>query len=153
MVWEEWEELKAVAAARASTRMQLNQLPADRGGSGGGASGEDLVVHSDQLGKLGNMAFELRERLRVDGDFARPATGKASVALCIDGLDMGPALTEVFEAWNTQLKTLLEACAHISNHLDFTRAQHAKDEDRVVTNMRDAAGNLMSVSRINDYFK
>ncbi|WP_166027637.1 hypothetical protein [Streptomyces chilikensis] len=152
MAWDEWTRLKEDAAARAASGMRLNQLPAT-GGGGGGTGDGDLVVHDDQLGKLGNMTFELRERLRIDGDFARPATFRASVDLFNDGLDMGAALTEVHDAWNTQLRTLLEACAHISNGLDFTRAQHAKDEDDVVTGMRDAAGQLMSVSRINDYLK
>lgn len=31
MAWEEWEEIKATAVDRHSTRMQLNQLPADQG--------------------------------------------------------------------------------------------------------------------------
>ncbi|MER5480842.1 hypothetical protein ABT026_28275 [Streptomyces sp. NPDC002734] len=152
MAWDEWAKLKAEAAARTEPGMRLNQLDAPAGG-GGGTGGEDLVVHDDQLGKLGNMAFELRERLHRDGDFARPATFRASVDMANDGLDTGSALTEVHDAWNTQLRTLLEACAHISNHLDFSRTQHAKDEDHVVTGMRDAGGGLMSVSRINDYFE
>ncbi|AZM75179.1 hypothetical protein D1J63_09540 [Streptomyces sp. KPB2] len=149
MAWEEWEQLKSGAVERQSAHMQLNQLPAESGGGGG----SDLVVHDDELGKLGNMAYDLRERLRVDGDFARPSTFTASNDLFNDGLDMGSALLEVHDAWNTQLQTLNEACAHISNHLDFSRARHAEDEAHVVTGMRNAAGDLMTVSRINSYFK
>ncbi|QKW60694.1 hypothetical protein HUT15_09275 [Streptomyces sp. NA03103] len=149
MAWEEWEQLKSGAVERQSAHMQLNQLPAESGGGGG----SDLVVHDDELGKLGNMAYDLRERLRVDGDFARPSTFTASNDLFNDGLGMGSALLEVHDAWNTQLQTLNEACAHISNHLDFSRARHAEDEAHVVTGMRNAAGDLMTVSRINSYFK
>ncbi|MCM1942573.1 hypothetical protein NC239_30655 [Streptomyces sp. G3] len=149
MAWEEWEQLKSGAVERQSAHMQLNQLPAESGGGGG----SDLVVHDDELGKLGNMAYDLRERLRVDGDFARPSTFTASNDLFNDGLDMGSALLEVHDAWNTQLQTLNEACAHISNHLDFSRARHAEDEAHVVTGMRNAAGDLITVSRINSYFK
>lgn len=151
MAWEEWEQLKADAMQRQSTQMQLNQLPADGGGGSGG--GGDLVVRDDELGKLGNLAYDLVERFRVDADLARPSTFRASIDLFNDGLDMGSALTELHDAWNTQQGALKEACAHISNHLDFTRAQHAKDEAQVVTGMRDAAGDLMTVSRINEYFK
>ncbi|MER5227486.1 hypothetical protein [Streptomyces flaveus] len=151
MAWEEWEQLKADAAQRQSTQMQLNQLPAD-GGGGSGRDG-DLVVHDDELGKLGNLAYDLLERFRVDADLARPSTFTASIDLFNDGLDMGSALTELHDAWNTQQGALKEACAHISNHLDFTRAQHAKDEAHVVTGMQNAAGDLMTVSRINEYFK
>lgn len=150
MAWDEWEQLKTQALEGQSARMRLNQLPADGGGGGGGS---DLVVHDDQLGKLGNMAYDLRERLRVEGDLARPSTFTASNDLFNDGLDTGSALLQVHDAWNTQLHALLEACAHISNHLDFTRAQHAKDEAHIVTGMRDATGDLMTPSRINDYFR
>jgi hypothetical protein len=33
MAWEEWEQLKAQVAERHTAQMQLNQLPADQGGS------------------------------------------------------------------------------------------------------------------------
>ncbi|MBD9730041.1 hypothetical protein [Streptomyces caniscabiei] len=148
MAWEEWEQLKADAEHRQSTGMQLNQAPAE-----GGGGKTDLVVHDDELGKLGNMAYDLRERFRVDADHARPSTFAASIDLFNDGLDTGSALTELHDAWNTQQQTLKEACAHISNHLDFSRAQHAKDDVHIQTGMRNAAGDLMTVSRINEYFK
>ncbi|MDJ0465153.1 hypothetical protein [Streptomyces sp. H27-C3] len=152
MAWDEWEQLKTEAAERQSTNMQLNQIPADGGGGSTGGQA-DLVVRDDELGKLGNMAYGLREGLRVDADHARQNTFDASIELLNDGLDMGSALTQMHDAWNSQLGTLKEACAHISNHLDFTRAQHAKDEVKIQTDMRNAAGDLMSVSRIKDYTK
>ncbi|MEU1485201.1 hypothetical protein [Streptomyces sp. NPDC005752] len=144
MAWDEWEQLKRDAAERSSVGMRLNQIPAD-GGGGGGASNGDLVVHDDQLGKLGNTAYELRQQFSTDSDFARPSTFTASIDLFNDGLDMGSALTELHDAWNTQTATLKEACAHISNHFDFTRAQHSKDEVHIRTEM--------SVSKIDDYIK
>lgn len=117
MSWNEREELKAEAVQRNSTQMQLNRLPDDPGtGTGGGPSSADLVVHDDALGALGNLAYDLREQF------------KASVNLFNDGLDLGAALTEMHDAWNAQQQALKGACAHISNHLDFTKAQHAKDE-------------------------
>ncbi|MGV9290468.1 hypothetical protein [Streptomyces sp. NPDC003719] len=149
MAWDEWEQLKADTAGGRQTHLRLNHLPAESGGGGDA----NLVVHDDELGKLGNMAYDLRERLHVDGDFARPSTFTASNDLFNDGLDMGSALLEVHDAWNTQLQTLNEACAHISNHLDYSRARHAKDEAHIVTGMRNATGDLMTTSRINDYFQ
>ncbi|MFJ8858285.1 hypothetical protein ACIRD8_07575 [Streptomyces sp. NPDC102451] len=143
MAWDEWEQLKSDAAERSSARMQLNQVPAE--GGGGGASSGDLVVHDDQLGKLGNTAYELRQQFGTAGDFARPSTFTASIDLFNDGLDMGSALTELHDAWNSQTGTLKEACAHISNHFDFTRAQHSKDEVHIQTSI--------SVSKIDDYIK
>ena len=130
--------------------MQLNQYPAD-GGSGGGD--QDLVVHDDQLGALGNMAYELREQVSAAGDHARQNTFDASIELFNDGLSMGSAMTQLHDSWSTQLQTIKEACAHISNHLDYTRASHAKDEDKVVAEMTSLDGKTMTVSRIYDYIK
>jgi hypothetical protein len=144
---QEWAQHRAAAADNQSTHMQLNQLPASPGGSG--ADG-DLTVHDDELGKLGNMAHDLRAQLSTAADHPRPATFDASVELSNDGLDMGSALTALHDAWNTQLATLKEACAHISNHLDFTRAAHKNDEAKIVTEMKNAGGETMTVSRIND---
>ncbi|NML53383.1 hypothetical protein HHL19_06580 [Streptomyces sp. R302] len=150
MSWNEWEQIKAETAERDSTQMRLNGLPEESGWSTGGG---DLVVHDDQLGAIGNKAYDLRERFRVDADHARPSTFKASVDLFNDGLDLGAALTEMHDAWNTQQQALKEACAHISNHLDFTQAQHAKDEADIQTGLRDATGDLMTVSRLDELFK
>lgn len=143
VAWDEWEQLKSDAAERGSARIQLNRAPA--AGGGGSASSGDLVVHDDQLGKLGNTAYELRQQFGTASDFARPSTFTASIDLFNDGLDMGSALTELHDAWNSQTGTLKEACAHISNHFDFTRAQHSKDEVHIQTSI--------SVSKIDDYIK
>ncbi|MGH3311645.1 MAG: hypothetical protein ACRDP3_13840 [Streptomyces sp.] len=151
MTFDEWEQVKAAVAHRDSTQMQLNQLPAS-GGSGGGARG-DLTVHDNELGALGNIAHELRGRLSTDGDHARQTTFDASVQLFNDGLETGSGLTELHDAWSTQLGTLKEACAHISNHLDYSRSAHNKDENKIATEMRNAGGERMTVSRISDYLK
>ncbi|MEV6782397.1 hypothetical protein [Streptomyces sp. NPDC051098] len=148
MTWDEWEQAKGRVFDQGQ-HMQLNQLAPERGGGGGDV---DLVVHDNVLGALGNLAYSLRQRFSTAADHARPTTFDASIELFNDGLDMGSALTELHDAWNTKTGTLKEACAHISNHLDFSRAEHAKDEVKIATTMRDAGGDL-SVSRINDYFK
>jgi hypothetical protein len=45
MPWDEWEQLKASAAERHSTQMQLNQAPAERSGGGGGT---EKLKHTDK---------------------------------------------------------------------------------------------------------
>ena len=114
--------------------MQLNRVPAESGG--GGAGGKDLVVRDAELGKLGNLAYDLRERFRVDSDLARPTTFDASIELLNDGLDTGSALVELHDAWNSKTRVLKEACAHISNGLDFARSQHAKDDVHIETSIK-----------------
>lgn len=148
MAWDEWEQAKARAQQDAA--MRLNQVAPER--SGGGGDG-DLVVHDNVLGALGNAAHSLRQHFSTASDHARQNTFDASIQLFNDGLDMGSALTELHDAWNTKAGTLKEACAHISNHLDYTRAEHAKDTVKIATDMRTVGGDELSVSRINDYYK
>ncbi|EFL22135.1 conserved hypothetical protein [Streptomyces himastatinicus ATCC 53653] len=149
---QEWEQQKTEASEKQPTQMQLNQAKGPGGHRGADADG-DLVVHDDQLGKLGDMGRDLRERLSTYGDHARQTTFDASIELFNDGMDTGSALTELHDAWNTKLTTLKEACAHISNHLDYTRSAHRKDEDKIITGMKNAEGKAMTVSRIYEYIK
>ena len=151
MTFDEWEQAREKASQ--PTSMQLNRLDAGSGGGGNGGGNDNLSVRDDELGAIGNLAYELRERLTRDGDHARQTTFNASVELTNDGMDSGKALTELHDAWSTKLKTLMEACAYISNHLDYTLVAHAKDEDDITTSMRNASGDLMTVSRIYDYIK
>lgn len=45
-----------------------------------------------------------------------------------EGFEIGSALTHVAGHWVDQVQTLLDATAHISNHLDYTKKAHAGDE-------------------------
>ncbi|MEW2071655.1 hypothetical protein [Streptomyces sp. NPDC007346] len=137
---KEWAELRAAAAER--TAMRINGAPAE----GGGGGAPDLVVNRDDLGAIGNDAYDLRTRLSKDGDHARPATFDAAIALTNGNFRSGAAVLKVHDRWRTQLKTLLDSCAHISNHLDYTKAQHAKDEVKVV-------GDLTPISKLTEYLK
>ncbi|MFE6104275.1 hypothetical protein [Streptomyces laurentii] len=139
MSWDEWEHLKAESAQRQSARMQLNGTP------GASAGAADLVVNRDDLGAIGHEAYQLRGRLTRDGDHARPATFDASIALMNGNFTSGTELLKVHDRWNTQLRTLLDACARISNHLDYSKSAHAKDDVRI-------GGDLLSVSKIDENF-
>ncbi|MFD8923338.1 hypothetical protein CU044_3042 [Streptomyces sp. L-9-10] len=147
MVWEEWENLKGEVSGESSARMRLNQLPGDPGPTGGGSGGgaADLSVNRDSLGRIGSAAYDLHGRLTADGGHARTSTSGAAAALSVSGFETGPAMRKVHDTWNSQLKTLVDACAHISNHLDYSAAQHAKDDQDIRTSL--------GVSRISEYFK
>ncbi|MFD4236440.1 hypothetical protein [Streptomyces sp. NPDC058542] len=135
---KEWAELRSAAAERS---MQINGAPAE-----GGGGAPDLVVTRDDLGAIGNDAYELRTKLSKDGDHARPATFDAATALTNGNFASGSAVLKVHDRWQTHLKTLLDSCAHISNHLDYTRAQHAKDDVKI-------GGDLASISKLSEYMK
>ncbi|UPT42269.1 hypothetical protein OH828_24640 [Streptomyces anulatus] len=136
---KEWAELRAAAAERGA--MQINSAPAQ-----GGGGSADLVVNRDDLGAIGNDAYGLRTKLSKDGDHARPATFDAAIALTNGNFASGSAVLKVHDFWQTHLKTLLDSCAHISNHLDYTKALHSKDDVKI-------GGDLSSISKLSEYMK
>ncbi|MFD3907925.1 hypothetical protein ACF07U_34475 [Streptomyces californicus] len=148
---QEWGELKAAAA------MRLNQAPGS-GGSGPKGSG-DYVVKDDELGNIGHAAFNLFNGLEPTGKHAKAVSETAGKSLTGDGFDTGAAFTEVIEAWGKQVKTLLQACAHISNHLDYTKASRKSDDEWIETQLRivgpvsPEADAAVPVSEISKYFR
>ncbi|MEU2287929.1 hypothetical protein ABZ614_39500 [Streptomyces sp. NPDC013178] len=158
MAWEEWEQLKADTAESRSTQMQLNQLSAEGGGGGGE---RDLVVNQDDLGAVGHDAYTLYEDLHSGTDIAGAGMNKdgagstmqAAASLKSHGFEMGNAMELTVEVWTSQANTVLQACAHISNHLDFSKKLHSQDDAEIAAVIRDRGGSALSVSEINKYFQ
>jgi hypothetical protein len=138
---QEWTGLRAAAAER--TAMQIDSIPAEGGGGGGGG---DLVVNRDDLGAIGNDAYDLLGRLGKEGDIARSSTFDAATALTNGNFVSGSAVLKVHDFWQTHLKTLLDSCAQISNHLDYSKARHAEDEAKI-------EGDLTRISVLTEYMK
>ncbi|MET7437135.1 hypothetical protein ACWERY_31620 [Streptomyces sp. NPDC004082] len=139
---QERPEPHATAGER-TTAMQTNSIPADGGGGGGEG---DLVVNRDDLGAIGSDAYALLGRLTKEGDIARSSTFDAATALTSGNFASGAAVLKVHDFWQTHLKTLLDACAQISNHLDYSKAQHAKDDAKI-------EGDLTRISVLTEYLK
>ncbi|MFF2524591.1 hypothetical protein [Streptomyces liangshanensis] len=144
MAWDEWEQLKSAAAESASTQMRLNQLPADAGGGGGGEQGDLKVTQSD-LAAIGDKAFKLYNRLWKEARVAVPSSDKAAGDMTTQGFALGAALQHVSVRWEEQLKSLMDACAHISNHMDYTKNAHAGDEHFI-------QGRLSSIATLDQGF-
>ncbi|MGW4669820.1 hypothetical protein [Streptomyces sp. NPDC004324] len=157
MAWDEWEKLKADAARRSTTHMRLNQVPADPGGGGGA----DLVVNQDDLGAVGHEAFVLYGELHRTTDIAGAGADKAgagstmqaAAALKAHGFETGAALELTVEVWTSQAKSVLQACAHVSNHLDFSKKLHAEQDAEIGAVLRGRDGSAESVSELDKYFK
>ncbi|WP_031506713.1 hypothetical protein [Streptomyces megasporus] len=145
---EEWAALVAKASDANGTRTRLNK--ADPGG-GGGTS--DLSVVQDELGAIGHDAYELFGRLRKDGDTARESSDTAASTLKKSNFTLGEELGLTVDMWGSQLKTLLQSCAHISNHLDYSAKSYAKEDKEIEAQMRHRDGSAMSVSEIERYYK
>ena len=146
MAWDEWDQLKTEALKKQSTHMQLNQL-APQGGGGGGGKGAwgDLVVSQKDLTAVGKAAHDLFVDFERYSDHARVSSMTAAGGLRSEGFALGAALDHVAERWVDQVQSLLDACAHISNHLRFTKNQHAADETYI-------AGTLSSISTLDEGF-
>ncbi|MEU9165920.1 hypothetical protein AB0D29_37305 [Streptomyces sp. NPDC048424] len=124
---KEWSAARATATANVS--MRLNQVPADPGGGGGG--GGDLELNQDHIGAVGSDAYKLHARLQADGKHAATATSEAAGALTKEGFASGAALLKANSTWESQVKTLVAACATVSNGLNYSLASHAKDEQQL----------------------
>ncbi|MEU8544594.1 hypothetical protein AB0C52_32135 [Streptomyces sp. NPDC048717] len=126
MAWDEWEQLKNSAAEKESARMQLNGLPPEDRPNAGSASGGFLKVTQQDLAAIGDEAFKLYNRLWTEARVT--STDSAGSSLTGQGFDLGSALSHVSTRWDKQLGSLMDACALISNHMDFTEKAHQGDE-------------------------
>ncbi|MEV4879343.1 hypothetical protein [Streptomyces cyaneofuscatus] len=153
MAWDEWERAKE-AAAKGPGGMQLNA------GGPANAVSPDLVVQQDDLGAVGHEAFVLHSELKKRADIAGAGTDKngagstmqAAAALKGHNLGLGSELATTVEVWTSQVKHVLQACAHISNHLDFTKKLHARDDVKIAAEISSRTGPV-PVSALNDYFR
>ncbi|MEU8032613.1 hypothetical protein AB0C13_28920 [Streptomyces sp. NPDC049099] len=153
MAWEEWERAKA-ATAQGGARMQLNQAGL------GGSDDADLVVHEDDLGAVGHEAFVLHGELSKKADIAAAGSGRhasgstmqAAAELKSSHLGLGSELETTVEIWTSQVKHVLQACAHISNHLDYSKKLHARDDARIAADISGRNGPV-PVSVLSEYFK
>ncbi|GAA2342566.1 hypothetical protein [Streptomyces cuspidosporus] len=154
----EWAELVSAAKEQQSVGMRLNRAEP---GSGGSGKDHDLVVHQDDLGAVGHEAFELHGVLRKKADIAGAgidksgagSTAQAAKEMSGHRLTMGDELYTTLEVWGTQVKTVLQMCAHISNHLDYSKKAHAKDDEEIAASLRHRNGAAVSVSEIAKYVK
>ncbi|MFE2287315.1 hypothetical protein ACFXDJ_24480 [Streptomyces sp. NPDC059443] len=123
---EEWAAARTTAAANVS--MRLNHVPA---APAPGGTGADLELNQDHIGEVGSEAYKLHTRLSADGKHANASTAEAAGALTREHFASGAALLKVNTRWESQLKTLVAACANISNGLNYSLSSHNKDEQQL----------------------
>lgn len=158
MAWDEWEQLKAQAADRQPTHMRLNQATAQGPGPGGKP---DLVARQDDLGAVGHDAFVLHGDLVKKVDIAGAglnsdhagSTHQAASALSRANFAMGDELMTTLTVWESHVKAVRQACAHISNHLDFSKKLHANDDAEIAAAITRRDGSALPVSELDKYFE
>ncbi|WP_344366614.1 amino acid ABC transporter permease [Streptomyces gobitricini] len=121
MAWDEWDQLKASAAERNSAQMQLNQLPADQGGSGTAADGTGLKHSSAPWNRAAATAHELG--VSTDTSKSTLTTGHAGMAGGLAGLASLAELKSVLTSWEKRLKAVGDEC----NALEPALRQVPKD--------------------------
>ncbi|MEU1013015.1 hypothetical protein [Streptomyces sp. NPDC005890] len=111
MAWDEWERLKADAAARGSTGMQLNHVPSEPGGGGTGdlksdkkawvKAGEDTKGLQDAVGKaLGKL------------DDGQSGLGELS------GVQSAAAQRELYESWKKYVGDVKGRCGELGGLME-----------------------------------
>ncbi|WP_405790607.1 hypothetical protein OG753_28165 [Streptomyces sp. NBC_00029] len=119
-----------------------------------GGSSYDLVVTQDDLGAVGHEAFVIHRELRKKSDIAGTgASGRAAAECSARNLAMGSELSVTLSTWDSQVKTVLQMYAHISNHLDYSKKSHANNDEAIAASMRHRDGSAMSASEIQRYVK
>ncbi|TVZ75923.1 hypothetical protein [Streptomyces sp. BK340] len=116
MAWDEWEQLKAAAVERQSAHMQLNQLPADLGGtsSGGGVSGKlrsDKAAWSTAGDGVGDLRDNISKALAQLGE-GQKGLGKDSGCLT------AAAQREVHTSWERYVGDVSGRCDKLAGLLE-----------------------------------
>lgn len=127
MAWEEWEQLKAAAAERHTAQMRLNQLPADRGGSGGGATGR---LRSDKAAraKAGEGVGSLREDLGKA--WAKAESGQVGLGKGT-GCLTAAAQRDVYASWKRYVKDVTEVCEGLADVLEKVGNDQLRTEQAI----------------------
>ncbi len=157
---DEWAALKADAQNRQSVRMGLNTA-GPQPGAPGSRTDPDLMVHQDDLGAVGSEAFRVHGELRKHTDLAGAGadksgagtTARAAAELQGRNFSAGSELYTTLEVWTSQVKTVLQMCAHISNHLDYSKKSAANDEVEIAATLKGRNGSAVPVSELLKYVK
>ncbi|WP_416986081.1 hypothetical protein [Streptomyces sp. T028] len=137
MAWDEWEQLKSDALQRRqdTTQMRLNSVDAGSGGTYGPfvlpSKYGVLKASQTDLAAIGKSAHTLYNELWDKARVAVPGSDSAAVDLTKQGFALGAGLQHVSTRWEEQLKSLMDACAHITNHMHRTKTLHAGDDDYI----------------------
>ncbi|QHY96933.1 hypothetical protein SSPS47_17645 [Streptomyces sp. S4.7] len=130
MTWDEWEGLKAEAAQGRSTRMRLNQRPADQGGGGGPS--EDL--RSDK--KAWVTAGEGVTGLKADIGKALTALENGQAGLGdTTGCRSAAAQKELYDSWKKYIGDVSGRCGELGGLLEKSGHDLAKSDQSVLTDL------------------
>ncbi|MFH9860559.1 hypothetical protein [Streptomyces sp. NPDC017202] len=124
MAWEEWEQLKSAAAEQHGTRMQLNHVPLDPGGSSGGT----LVSNKPAWSKAGRDVGSLRDDIgKAMGKLTDGQQGLGEDAGCLTAA----AQKDVHTSWETYVKKVSGRCGKLSGLLEKAGNDQLKTDEAI----------------------
>jgi hypothetical protein len=133
MAWDEWEQLKSDAAERSSTRMRLNQYPADQGGgTPGGAASEDLKSDKKAWVNAGEGTKRLDEPIGTA--LAKLEDGQAGLDETA-GCQSAAAQKELYDSWKKYLKDVGERCKSLGGLLESSGHDLSKTDESLKTDL------------------
>lgn len=142
---EEWRQIKAETTAnQASVHLDSAGSDTDRVNDSDRFT-PTLAVPLPQLSLVGHDAYDLWHRMSSDGKHADHSTAAAAKELSSCSFRTGSALSTVHTTWDSQVKTLADACAVISNDLRDTVGDHQYNDMCVSVDM--------TPSQISKYLK
>ncbi|MFF6995817.1 amino acid ABC transporter permease [Streptomyces sp. NPDC008313] len=142
MAWDEWEQIKAAAAERHSTQMQLNQLPADQGGSTptrgakpGSDGGSGTLRHSNGPW---THAAGTADDLKISTESTRKSlqSGHTGVSTGAEGLASLGALKTVLTSWEKRLEAVRDECESLEPKLRAVAKDMGEHDSAVAAKAR-----------------
>ncbi|WP_030345415.1 hypothetical protein [Streptomyces sp. NRRL S-1022] len=111
MAWDEWERLKADAAARGSTGMQLNHVPSEPGGGGAG----DLKSDKKAWTKAGEDTKGLQDGIsKALGKLDDGQSGLGELS----GVQSAAAQRELYESWKKYVGDVKARCGELGGLME-----------------------------------
>ncbi|MEV5384212.1 hypothetical protein [Streptomyces sp. NPDC052721] len=111
MAWDEWERLKADAAARGSTGMQLNHVPMDPGGSGTGDLKSDRKAWTKAGADTKGLQDDIGQALGKLDD-GQSGLGDTS------GVQSAAAQQELYASWKKYVGDVKGRCGELGGLLE-----------------------------------
>ncbi|WP_406740326.1 hypothetical protein [Streptomyces atratus] len=126
MAWDEWEQLKADAATR-SSRMRLNQYPANSGGSAPGADASaDLKSDKRAWAEAGDGTKGLVEP--IGPALARLEDGQTGLDIAA-GFRSAAAQRELYTSWSEYVRNVRERCKSLGGLLESSGHDLSKTDE------------------------
>ncbi len=135
MAWEEWEQLKAAAVARESSRTQLNQVPPEPGDGGG-----TLVSNKPAWSRAGDDVDSFRETIgKALGALSEGQSGLGADTGCRTAI----AQKDVYDSWERYVEKVSRRCGRLAGLLEKAGNDQLRTDESImveIANLKVAYG-------------